>query len=77
MWLIWILSSFFALTYAVCINDTYVIISSVTNLTFNIIIFSCRTRKLYIINNSKIQESTPQLQQITNFNPIHNSDSEL
>jgi hypothetical protein len=77
MWLIWILSSFFGLTYALCINDAYVIMSTTINLTFNIIIFSCRTRKFYFIKNRLKQYSEPQLQEISNFNPIHNIDSEL
>ena len=75
IWCIWILSGVFALTYAISINDAYVIMSSVVGLSFNVIIFSLKTRKIYIIKHQASQESEPQ--QITNFNPIQNGDYEL
>jgi hypothetical protein len=72
IWLIWILSGFFALTYALCINDTYVIISSATSFSLNIIVFSLKTRKCYLIKNDSIHDSIHEPKQITNFNPLHN-----
>jgi lipid-A-disaccharide synthase-like uncharacterized protein len=68
IWSIWIISGLFALTYAICINDAYVIMSSVVGLSFNLIIFSLKTRKFYIISQNAHQE----IEQSTG-NPIHNN----
>jgi len=72
IWSIWIVSGLFALTYAVCINDAYVITSSVVGLSFNLIIFSLKTRRLYIIS----QKADQEIEQSTN-NPIHNSEKNV
>ena len=76
IWLIWILSGFFALTYALYINDTYVIISSTTSFSLNIIVFSLKIRKLYLIKNDSTHDSTHdstnESKKITKFNPLHN-----
>jgi hypothetical protein len=69
IWCIWVLSGLFALTYAICINDDYVIMSSVVGLSFNFIIFSLKTRKLYIISKNVHQEIEQSI-----GNPIHNRD---
>jgi uncharacterized membrane-anchored protein YitT (DUF2179 family) len=72
IWCTWILSGLFALTYAICINDAYVIMSSVVGLSFNLIIYSLKTRKIYIISQNVHQE----IEQSTN-NPIHNSEKNV